>query len=107
MKETADYEKTLMAHLSDNRLDKASLKKYSTIIATLRKYDVIIDRIWKYGIPYPDGVVVRGRLGAKDLVKLKDVFKIPEIYGIEIFPLGIPFPDLLDVRFKLGEQFSK
>lgn len=104
MENNANFENALMSHLSDYKLDKTTLKKYSSIVAGLRKQDVIIDRIWKYGQPDPDGIIVRGRLGVKDLSKLANVFKVPEIYGVEIFPLGIPFPDLLDVRFKLGEQ---
>lgn len=107
MEAKMDYENDLMEHLSNGRMGKATLKKYSSIIATLRKHDVIVDRIWKYGIPWPDGVVVRGRLGIDDIVKLKELFKIPELNGIEVFPLGIPYPDLLDVRFKIGEQIVK
>ena len=104
MEQNAEFENALMTQLSDCKLDKTTLKKYSSIVAGLRKHDVIIDRIWKYGIPAPDGVIVRGRLGIKDISKLIDVFKVQEIHGVEIFPLGIPFPDLLDVRFRLGEQ---
>jgi hypothetical protein len=85
-------------------MSKETLKNYSAIIATLRTHDIIVDRIWKYGIPWPDGVIVRGRMGVDDLPKLKELFRIPELNGIEVFPLGIPYPDVLDVRFKIGDQ---
>jgi len=104
MKTKVAYERELMEHLSSSRMSKELLEKYSAIIATLRTHDIIVDRIWKYGMPWPDGVIVRGRLGVDDLPKLKELFRIPELNGIEIFPLGIPYPDLLDVRFKIGDQ---
>lgn len=104
MEANMDYENELKEHLSDGRINKEALRKYSSIIATLRKNDVIIDRIWKYGQPWPDGIIVRGRLGVDELSKISDVFKFPELQGIEVFPLGIINPELLDVRFKLGEQ---
>ncbi|MGI9551197.1 MAG: hypothetical protein ACR2MT_08365 [Aurantibacter sp.] len=106
MEKNTDFEGALMAHLSDCKLDEDTLKKYSAIVAGLRKQDILIDRVWKYGQPDPDGIMVRGRLGMKDLSKLSGAFKYPEIHGVEIFPLGIPFPELLDVRFKLGEQIE-
>lgn len=104
MENTEKFEQALMSHLSDIKLEKATLKKYSSIIAQLRRQDLLIERIWKYGIPAPDGVIVRGRLNLKDLAKLGKVFEIPELRKIDIFPLGIPFPDFLDVRLKIGEE---
>lgn len=106
MKQRPNFEDVLMTQLSDFKLDKATLKRYSSIIVGLKKQDIIIDRVWKYGIPAPDGVIVRGRLSIKDIAKLIDPLRVPEIYGLEIFPIGIPFPDFIDIRFKLGEQLA-
>lgn len=110
MRDTKKFEEALINHLTDLRLDKNVLKKYSSAIVDLRKNDILIDRIWKYGQPAidgifrTDGVRVRSRIGINDLGKLNDIFKIRDIHSIEVFPLGIIAPELLEVRFKMGEN---
>ncbi len=112
MKDFQRFEDALMGHLTDFRLDKISLRKYSSAIVDLRKNDILIDRIWRYGQPAIDGVFrtngigIRSRIGIKDIGKLNDIFKIRDLHSIEVFPLGIIAPELLEIRFKIGENLA-
>lgn len=112
MKDFQIFEKALMGHLTDFRLKKVALKKYSSAIVELRKNNIQIDRIWKYGIPAPesifrtDGVGVRSRIDIKDLGKLNEILKIRNIHSIKVFPLGIIAPEALEVQFKIGEDLG-
>lgn len=106
MEKTDKLEEFLMANLSDAKMDKAMLKKLSTSITQLRKQDIVIERIWKYGIPAPDGIVVRGRIPLKDFGKLSKIFDVPSLWKVEVFPLGIPYPEELHCNMRIGEQIE-
>jgi hypothetical protein len=102
MENTEMFEQSLMAHLSDTKLDKATLKEYSTVIAQLSKQNFMTERILITGIPAPDGMILQGRLSVKYLENLSKFFEISTIRKIDIFPLGIPNPDYLGIKMKIG-----
>lgn len=93
-----------MSRLTDDKLDRSDLKKYTSAIVSLQKKDWHIDHICKYGIPVDHGVCVKGRIDIKKVSNLLDLFRIPGAHRFEIFPLGIPFPDLMQVRFRIGPE---
>ncbi|WP_205502440.1 hypothetical protein [Rufibacter psychrotolerans] len=102
--ESNELEKAILAHLSDKKIDKDSLKRYSAAINKLRKSNFIIDRIWKYGQPKPDdGIIVGGRIKTSDLGNLTDIFDNNDFKGFKAFPLGTVNPDQLEIRIQLGD----
>ncbi|HLT73414.1 MAG: hypothetical protein DIU61_016020 [Bacteroidota bacterium] len=106
METTSKIEDFLMSNLSDNRMDKAMLKKLSSAVDKLRKHDVVVERIWRYGQPAIDGIVVSSRVRVKDFGRLSNIFDIPELWKAEVFPIGLPYPEILQVNMRIGEQIE-
>lgn len=110
MKNYSEFEKALMGHLTDFRLHEEVLKKYSNAILDLRKNEVWIERIWRVGQPpidgffRADGVGLRSRIPVKEIHKLNEIFKLKDVYSVEVFPVGIIEPEFLEVQFELNEN---
>jgi hypothetical protein len=104
MENIEKFEQALIAQLIEPSLDKTTLKRYSSVLAQLQNQKLSIERIWKIGMPYPDTLMVQGRLGVNDFVNLYKVFEIPRIQGLEIFPLGIINPEFLEFRLKIDQK---
>ena len=99
-----DLTPSLVSHLKDSGLDAASLRLYSSTIAKASTHGISWEKIWKLGKPAVDGLLAKGRLQIADVAKLKDILVLPNINGIEIFPIGIINPEAIDIRVKIGPK---
>lgn len=100
------FEQYLMEQLADSKLEKTTLRKYSSMINQFRRRDLLLERILRYGQPFPDGLIVQGRLPIKDAGRLADFVNLKEVRRLDVFPKGIIHPDWLDISIQIGEDVA-
>lgn len=95
-----NQESAILAQLKKAKASDASLKGVSTAFAAMRKSDFSAYKILINGTPYPEWVIVKGRIPLDKLNSLKPVWESELLRDIKLFPYGIINPEGFDVRVR-------
>ena len=95
-------ESAIIEQLKSAKVSAASLKRTSAAFAAIRKSDFAAYKILINGIPFPEWIVVKGRLPLDKFQTLKPVWENDLLRDITLFPYGILNPEGFDVEVRFN-----
>lgn len=95
-------ESALIAQLKEAKASTATLKSASAAFAAIRKSDFSVYKVLVNGTPYPEWIIVKGRIPLDKLSALKPVWESDMLRDIKLFPYGILNPEGFDVRVRFN-----
>ena len=93
MENIESLEKNLIALLKDAKAPTGMLKRTSASLAAVGKTEMTLSRILINGIPYPDWLVLKGRIKVNSLGSLQSLLGSDAIRDIKLQPWGIGMPN--------------
>ena len=104
MENVESLEKNLIALLKDAKAPTGMLKRTSASLATIGKTDMILSRVLINGIPFPEWLVLKGRMPVSKLDSLQHLFNNDIVRDIKLNPhgVGVPNPMELGVTIRLN-----
>lgn len=98
MENIENLEKNLLALLKDAKAPSSMLKRTSASLAVIGKTDMEMYRVIINGIPWPEWVVIKGRVRLDNLDTLQHLLSNDLISEIKLRPHGVGTP----VPFEIG-----
>lgn len=104
MENIESIEKNLINLLKDAKAPAGMLKRTSASLAIIGKTDMQVSRVIINGIPWPEWVVIKGRIPFDKLGSLRYLLDNDLIRDIKGFPYGIVNPTEMNIsaRFNLN-----
>ena len=104
MENIESFEKNLIALLKDAKAPAGMLKKTSASFATIGKTEMTLSRILINGTPFPEWVVLKGRIPVGKLGSLQNLLTNDFVRDIKLQPwgVGVPNPMELGVSVRLN-----
>jgi hypothetical protein len=97
-----NQEKSIIEQLKKAKTADATIKNVSAAFAAMRKSDFTATRMLVNGMPYPEWIIVNGRVPLDRLNALKPFWESPLLRDIKLFPYGILNPEGFDVRLRFN-----
>jgi hypothetical protein len=95
-------ENSIIEQLKGAKASAATLKGTSAAFAAIRKSNFDVYKILINGIPFPEWIIVKGRLPLEKFQTLKPVWESPMMRDITLFPYGIINPEGFDVELRFN-----
>ena len=104
MENVESLEKNLIALLKDAKAPAGMLKRTSASLATVGKTEMTLTRVLINGIPYPDWLVLKGRIKVNGIGSLQNLLGSDALRDIKLQPwgVGVPNPMELGVTIRLN-----
>ena len=102
-----NLENALLAQLKSAKASATTLKSASAAMASVRKSDFSAYRILINGTPFPEWIIVKGRVPLDKLQALKPIWESPLLRDIKLFPYGIVAPEGFDVRVRFNTNAGR
>ena len=97
-----NFESALLDELKSSKVSASKLKVVSAAFTAIRKSDFAAYKILVNGTPYPEWIIVKGRLPLDKFNSLKPLWESPMLREIELFPYGILNPEGFDVQVRFN-----
>jgi hypothetical protein len=103
MENVESLERNLIALLKDAKAPAGMLKRTSASLAAVSKTEMTLTRVLINGMPYPEWLVIKGRIKGGSLGSLQELLNGDAIRDIKLNPHGIgtPRPEF-DVSVRLN-----
>ncbi len=96
MENVESLEKNLIALLKDAKAPTGMLKRTSASLAAFGKTEMVLSRVIINGTPYPDWVIIKGRIPVSGIGSLQNLLGGDAIRDIKLKPWGVGVPNPKD-----------